>query len=356
MAVNSHDATVALQSALSHALQASNAAEADAPIEALPDAGLAHTHLRLVGTGLLARIPKQSQMNLAAQANLAYEAACFERAAASGHTPRLHGVLAPSLGLPRGALLVQEIVGRPATLPHDLPLLAQALAAIHTLPLPPSAARAPLLDAADPLLLLRAEIDLQAAHFDAAGLHARSRAAIARTRKAFDACCALPQRPPRSLVVFDAHPGNFIIRASDGAAVLVDLEKARYSHAPLDLAHATLYTSTTWDRSSFAVLDVSDVLLFYRCWEGQCSDAHASQGWLVPLRAAMWLWSVSWCAKWRVQSEAAARADTSGEDWSADHNDAALTAHVRERVDDYLSPQSVERVVDELERLTAHGL
>jgi hypothetical protein len=32
-----------------------------------------------------------------------------------------------------------------------------------------------------------------------------------------------------------------------GKAVLVDLEKLRYSYPPLDLAHATRYTSTTWD-------------------------------------------------------------------------------------------------------------
>lgn len=51
-------------------------------------------------------------MDLAPAANLAYQAACFERAACSGHTPALLGVLAPSAALPRGALIVEEIVGR----------------------------------------------------------------------------------------------------------------------------------------------------------------------------------------------------------------------------------------------------
>ena len=85
-----------------------------------------------------------------------YQRACFERAAASGHTPALHGVLPPSEHLPRGALLVQAIEGRPARLPHDLPALATALAALHALPLPEAAARAPLLNAADPLQALAA--------------------------------------------------------------------------------------------------------------------------------------------------------------------------------------------------------
>ncbi len=345
-----------LPQALRAALQAAAAPAADAPIEALPDAGLAHAHLRLVGSGWLARIPKQSQMDLSAPANLAYQAACFQRAAASGHTPRLQGVLAPSHWLPRGALLVEEIVGRPASLPQDLPRIAAALAALHALPLPAPAARPPLLDPADPLALLRSEIDRQAVHLAAAGLQPRSRAAIEALRTSFAACCARPERPPRRLIAFDAHPGNFILRASDGAAVLVDLEKARYSHPPLDLAHATLYTSTTWDRSSAAELDADQVLGFYRDWLAQGGAALAGQAWLLPLRAAMWLWSVTWCAKWRVQSAHSARADADGEDWSGQHSTASLVAHVRDRVDTYLSPAGVERVSDELAQLAASGL
>ena len=57
----------------------------DAVLEPLPDTGLAHSHVRLVGHGVLARVPKQSQMALSPVGNLAYQAACFERAAAGGH-------------------------------------------------------------------------------------------------------------------------------------------------------------------------------------------------------------------------------------------------------------------------------
>ncbi|MBX3606701.1 MAG: aminoglycoside phosphotransferase family protein [Piscinibacter sp.] len=316
------------------------------PIEPLPDAGLAHAHLRLAGTGVLARVPKQSQMDLPAQANLAYQAACFERASASGHAPRLHGLLPPGPALLRGALLVEEIVGRPARLPQDLGLIVDALAAIHALPLPAPPQRAPLLDPPDPLALLQGEIEAQAAHLDAAGLEPRSRAAIDRQRAAFADKCRAPARPPKRLIAFDAHPGNFIVR--DGRAVLVDLEKARYSHPPLDLAHATLYTSTTWDRASYAVLSVNDVAAAQARWLAQVPDGAAFEPWLVPLRAAMWLWSVTWCAKWRVLSGQAARAGGDGEDWSGQRSDAGLIAHVRERVDDYLSPEGIGRVIDGL--------
>ncbi len=325
---------------------------ADAPLELLPDSGLAHAHLRLVGTGVLARIPKQSQMDLSAAANLAYQRACFERASASGHAPRLHGVLSPSAALPRGALLVEEIVGVPARLPQDLPAIAEALAAIHSLPLPEGDAREPLLDAPDPLAELRDQIEVQAVHLDAANLAPTSRRVIDARRAALAALCARTDRPPKRLIAFDAHPGNFIVRA-DGRAVLVDLEKARYSLPPLDLAHATLYTSTTWDLASSAVLSIAEVQTFIARWQALCRGSDAWRDGLLPLRSAMWLWSVTWCAKWRVLSSRQATSAGNGEDWSSENSEAALIAHVRGRVDDYLSPDGVARVMAELDALAA---
>src|SRR5262245_38131106 len=90
-------------------------------LEPLAVKGIAHDHVRLKGRGLIARVPRQSQFALPAEDNLAYQAACFARAAASGHTPRLDAVIAPNSALPMGALVVEEIVGRPMALPSDLP-------------------------------------------------------------------------------------------------------------------------------------------------------------------------------------------------------------------------------------------
>jgi hypothetical protein len=67
----------------------------------------------------------------------------------------------------------------------------------------------------------------------------------------------------------------------------------------------------------------------------------------VPLRRAMWLWSMTWCAKWRVLSGAGAKADSDGEDWAADNSEAALIAHVRGRVDHYLAPDTAARLDSE---------
>ena len=321
-------------------------------LQRLPDKGLAHDHVRLVGTGLLARIPKQSQMQLGALDNLQYQAACFERAWAGGHTPRLDRFLLPSDQLPRGALLVQEIIGRAARLPDDLPAITLALASLHCLPLPPAGLRAPLWDSADPLASLRDEILVQSRYAAAANLEPATAQALWTSLAALQVACEGQNRPPRQLIAFDGHPGNFVVQA-DGKAMLVDLEKCRYSYAGLDLAHATLYTSTTWDLASHAVLSLDQVRDVYRRWEVAVGSAtaQAARAWHLPLRRAMWLWSITWCAKWRVLSSQTAQANPHGEDWSQERSDAALVAHVRDRVDHYLSSAVVALVLTEFAQL-----
>jgi thiamine kinase-like enzyme len=335
---------------LRRALQAARSPWADAALQPMADKGLAHHHVRLLGHGAIARLPKQSQMGLDAQAALDYQAACFERAGATGAAPQLIGRLPPSDALPRGGLLVQEIVGRSARLPQDLPAIARALAAIHALPLPAPAHRAPLRHDADPLQALRDEIDAQANHLDGAGLDARTRAHIDAQRAALQRRCAAAARPQRRLIAFDAHPGNFVVR-DEGSAVLVDLEKARYGYCALDLAHATLYTSTTWDVDAHAELTLEEIASTYDAWAAHSDAAVIERAWWLPLRAAMWLWSVTWCAKWRALSARSARTDARGEDWSHHLSDAALVAHVRDRVDCYLSAAVIELIVDEFAAL-----
>ena len=347
------DAT-AVRQRLATAMQQASLRWTGAELDVLPDSGLAHTHVRLVGHGVLARIPKQSQMNLAPAANLAYQAACFERATGSGHTPALLGVLAPSAALPRGALIVEEIIGRGAVLPGDLRTIVTALARIHQLPLPARDARAPLESAADPMTALLAEIETQAAYLDAAQISPKARRCIDAEIDRYRLLCMQSTRPPLSLISFDAHPGNFMVRA-DGRAVLVDLEKCRYSHASLDLAHATLYTSTTWDAASSAVLSVDEVAGAYADWSRAMGPLTAASNvwnaWHLPLRRAMWLWSITWCAKWRVVSATASPVTAPGEDWSSRLSEPALIAHVRDRVNHYLSEPVVEQVLGEIDAL-----
>ena len=216
--------------------------------EPLKAKGLAHDHVRLVGTGWLARIPKQSQMQLKALENLIYQQACFDRASPAGHAPYCRKLVTPCPVLPRGALIVKEIEGRSAVLPQDLPLMARSMAALHRLPLPQPEQSAPLVNAADPLLAMWEEVSTQAAYLSQAQLSPQVATRIHTELARLHSLCKGGLRPLKRLIAFDGHPGNFVIsQLPDGheKAYLVDLEKCRYSYPSFDLAHATLYTSTT---------------------------------------------------------------------------------------------------------------
>ena len=135
--------------------------------------------------------------------------------------------------------------------------------------------------------------------------------------------------------------------------MLVDLEKARYGAAGFDLAHATLYTSTTWDIAVNAVLETAEMAAAYSHWLD--SVPHR---W--PMRRA------PGCCRYgescvavvgdvvrqvAVQSRAAAKnakhiADNT-EDWSADLSDQALVDHVADRVADYLDAGTIAAIRSE---------
>jgi aminoglycoside phosphotransferase (APT) family kinase protein len=326
-------------------------------LEPLRFKGLAHDHLAIGGRDLLLRVPKQSQFALSAADNLAYQAACFERVAESGHGPRLCGLIAPSAEIPMGALVVQRIFGRPPALPADLPACAEAMARVHALPLPPAAERPPLADHQDPVADALSEIEGQAAFLEETGLAAGSQAEIedelAWARDFARAVRHGSAQQPVALVLSDTHPGNFLIDGA-GRAVIVDLEKALYGSPGTDLAHATVYSSTTWDPDTWADLGVEEVAAFYRHYLAALTTA-AGPGlaaqltpWLVPMRRLLFLRAITWCVKWSVLHRRgglpAKHAAPSTEDWSADNSDPQLIAHVAGRVADYLSPATLARM------------
>lgn len=321
-------------------------------LQPLTDTGLAHWHVRVLGTPWLARVPKQSQMGLPAAQNLAYEAACFSRAAASTHTPLLQLMLDPDDALPWGALLVQEVTGTPAHRPEHVPAIMQALAAIHSLPVPPAANRAPLLCEAPTLAGMLQQVNAQAAYLDQSQIASATRLTVLRTLREVtrDVLLLCAELAPR-LIAFDAHPGNFLIDSQD-RAMLVDLEKMRYSLPPLDLAHATLYTSTTWDVNASFELSVAQIAAAYQSWiDAMGERANPYQASFVPLRTLMWLWSVTWCAKWLVECSRPRAQCAGGEDWSQDNSAPTLVAHVHARVTHYLDPSTIARVRAELTNL-----
>ncbi len=308
---------------------------------------------------MLLRVPKQSQFALSAADNLAYQAACFTRVSVAGHAPRLHGVIRPQARIAMGALLVDRIEGRPPSLPADLPALAEAMAKVHALPVPPATSRAPLADHQDPVGGALREIEAQAEFLDQAELDATARAEIedelAWARGFSEESAGRAQ--PVTLVLTDTHPGNFLIEtagagagAAAGRAVIVDLEKALYGSPGTDLAHATIYSSTTWDPDTWAELGLEEVAAFYRGYLELAGGELAARlrPWLVPLRRITMLRAVTWCVKWRVLHRRA-RLDAkheaqSTEDWSAENTDPATIAQVADRVADYLDAATLGRM------------
>ncbi|MCR9071078.1 MAG: aminoglycoside phosphotransferase family protein [Alphaproteobacteria bacterium] len=296
-----------------------------------PIAGRVHLHWPLQG-GLLVRAPRLSHLGLSPRRNLIYAAQAFRRMAPSGAVPRLHRVLRVSPALPWGALVVDDVVGRPPRLPDDLPALGEALAAIHRLPLPDR--RAPFVDPAEPLSYL-----LSVAREQLDPVRDRlPRGALRILTEEMDWAAGLiadsPGRPSPSLVAADTHPGNFRI-GDDGRAVLLDVERPVYDSAGVDLAHASLPTSLSWDSTVSGGAGNADIVAFHRAWRAAVPNALADavRPWVLPYRRLIWLRTTSWACAW------AARNDLSTALASGD----AATSDLARRLARFVEPAMMER-------------
>lgn len=312
--------------------------------------GLVHEHVRIRGASSVIRVPRLSHWGFAPEKHIAYQAACFGRAAASGRTPRLHGVIAPGAGAPYGALIVDEIIGRPPRLAGETTALADTLAAIHALPVPPAGERAPLPVHDDPVAATVAVIRNQAAFLPEAELPPNSRRVIGEELAWAERFAAESKAAdqPLALVGTDTHPGNFMIDRR-GHAIFVDLEKTLYGHPAIDLAHASLYTSTMWDADCAAALAPDEVRAFYARYLGAVPRAAADRlrPWLEPMRRLTWLRTTTWAVRWRVLSARAPGKDGETEatrGWSAEARDPALIASIRARIADYFDPATIARI------------
>ncbi|MSO80993.1 MAG: aminoglycoside phosphotransferase [Alphaproteobacteria bacterium] len=307
----------------------------------MPEAtGVSHDHLRIAGRELVLRVPRFRQSGATATAFLTTQAAAFARAAASGHVPALAAILACSDDLPGGALVVAEIAGRKpaldgATRDADLAAMARALAAMHTLLVPPDAARAPLPVQASPFAETLTVIEAQAAFIEHAGLAPASRRALLEELDWARGAAADAPAPEPVLVGSDTHPGNFLIDAA-GKAWFVDLEKAAYGAAAIDLAHATLPTSTGWDPDVATALPADAVAVFEGAWATAARPALAApvMAHRTAFRRLTWLRTITWLARWKAS-------------WSQDAGgaarDARLAAHVGRHVARCFLPASIAR-------------
>jgi len=299
----------------------------------LPATGTAHGHVRLAD-GRLARVAYAHEGDASATGRLHAQATAFLHLEPAGRTPRLHDVVDPRPGLPGGALIVDFIDGRAPHLPDELRLMADTLARIHALPLPP--ASSPFPRQSNPFLQTLEGIELNAMRFlDKAVPGADARAEIADELRAMRALApALGRRTqPLTVALADTHPGNFLVDDS-GIAWFVDLEKVHVGSPAIDLAHATLPTSTLWHPDVGKRLTPIEVQAFYDDYLARVGDtaAAALRPWLAPMRRLTWLRTTLFMARWRVETRSL-RDPSNPAQWSDAGLDPRMKAHIDARID-----------------------
>jgi len=312
----------------------------------LPATGTAHGHVRLAD-GTLARVAYAHEGDASAIGRLHSQAAAFRHLEPAGRTPRLHDVIEPRPGLPGGALIVDFIDGRAPRLPDELELIADTLARIHALPLPP--AGAPIPRQANPFLETLEAIELNAMRFlDKAVPDSGARAEIAEELRAMRGMApALGRRTqPLTVALADTHPGNFIV--AGGIAWFVDLEKVHVGSPAIDLAHATLPTSTLWHPDVGTVLTRAEVERFYESYLGRIGsgNAEALRPWLIPIRRLTWLRTTLFMARWRVETRSP-RDPANPTQWSDAGLDPKMKRHIDDRIDHCFARENIRTMRNE---------
>jgi aminoglycoside phosphotransferase (APT) family kinase protein len=215
------------------------------------------------------------------------------------------------------------------------------MARLHSLPLPSPEQRPPLPDhgVEGPFAATLAVIARQRELLPRAELAPETRAALDEEYQEAERYTAgiMPAEQPLALVGTDTHPGNFIVR-NGTEAVLVDLERVCYGSPPIDLAHATLYTSTTWDLEVQGVLTHDEVASFYRHYLSAIEPERAAalRPLLLPARRLTWLRTMMWAVRLRALT-------TTGRLVL----NPVLARHIGARLDDFFRPETVDRVREE---------
>jgi len=311
---------------------------------ALPATGTAHGHVRLPN-GLLARVAYAHDGDPSAAGRLQAQAAAFRHLAPAGRTPTLHEVIEPRAGLPGGALVVDFVEGRAPRLPDELDAMADTLARIHGLPLPVASSPIPRQD--NPFLETLEGIELNAMRFlDQAVPDPGSRVEIAEELSALRGMAMTLGRrlQPITMALADTHPGNFIVDR-DGLAWFVDLEKVHVGSPAIDLAHATLPTSTLWHPDVGRLLSRTEVHAFHENYLARLpkKQSDAVRPWIVPMRRLTWLRTTLFMARWRVETRAPHDPSNTTQ-WSDSGLDPNMKRHVDAVIEQCFSREFIRSV------------
>jgi aminoglycoside phosphotransferase (APT) family kinase protein len=211
--------------------------------------------------------------------------------------------------------------------------MADTLARIHALPLPP--ATSPIPRQTNPFLQTLEAIELNVLRFlDKAVPDPGARAEITEELRAMRGLAPALGRQvqPLTVALADTHPGNFLVDRA-GTAWFVDLEKVHVGSPAIDLAHATLPTSTMWHPDVGKVLTKAEVQDFYDSYLARIgAKAGALRPWLAPMRRLTWLRTTLFMARWRVETRAP-RDPANPSQWSDSGLDPKMKRHIDARID-----------------------
>jgi hypothetical protein len=156
---------------------------------------------------------------------------------------------------------------------------------------------------------------------------------------------AVAQRAqPLTVALADTHPGNFIVDRQ-AIAWFVDLEKVHVGSPAIDLAHATLATSTLWHPDVGKVLSLAEVQRFYTLYLEKVGRPLAAnlEPWLLPMRRLTWLRTTLFMARWRVQTRSP-RDAMDPTQWSDAGLEPAMKAHIDRRIDQCFRRDTIQSI------------
>ena len=113
----------------------------------------------------------------------------------------------------------------------------------------------------------------------------------------------------------------------------------------IDLAHATLPTSTLWHPDVAAILTRAQTEAFHDAYLRLVGEekAEALRPWLLPMRRLTWLRTTLFMARWRVETRSV-RDPKNTSQWSDAGLDPKMKRHIDGTVDRCFSPDFIREV------------
>jgi thiamine kinase-like enzyme len=274
----------------------------------LGGSGLQHDHVVLGQTGWLARIPRGNNTPDSV-AYMARQGDVYATAMHSLHTPELAAAVAPTDGLPRGALIVRYLEdARKADFARDHAAIARSLAAIHAV-LPPPIVETAARPGASQWGFIEAML---LPSLESKRLEARTQvlleAAVEQARADLDGMARFPALP-QGFIVSDAHPGNFLIDRA-GKAWMVDLEYSAVDCPLVDAAMAMCPLTRQFDPENNPSAPRGTEQKFLAAWLDRIGQDHppAARQALAEAHPAMQrvvlAGSLGWLAFWKTEGHA----------------------------------------------------